>query len=82
MANSDPVGRDPLAEKVEAWWLEVLSGEQGRDHPICGSTLQAKLKGDTLKVSGSVESEDAREELKREILTLRGTFTPIQAAIR
>ena len=70
MANSDPVGRDPLAEKVEAWWLEVLSGEQGRDHPIYGSTLQAKLKGDTLKVSGSVESEDAREELKREILTL------------
>jgi len=66
----DPVGRDPLDEKVRAWWLEVLSGEQGRDHPIYGPNLRAKLSGDVLEVSGLVESKDADEKLRAEILTL------------
>jgi hypothetical protein len=70
VANSDPVGRDPLAEKVRAWWLEVLSGDQGRDHPIYGSSLRAKLRGDVLEVSGFVESRNAKEELESEILSL------------
>ncbi|HEY5528802.1 MAG TPA: hypothetical protein VIL51_05040 [Thermoleophilia bacterium] len=70
MATSDPVGRDPLAEKVDAWWLGVLSGEPGNDHPVYGSDLHAKLKGDILKVSGVLESENARKELEKEILTL------------
>ena len=70
MAISDPVGRDPLAEKVRAWWLGVLSGEPGRDHPIYGSDLRATLRGDILEVSGFVESRNAKEELEREILSL------------
>jgi hypothetical protein len=70
VANSDPVGRDPLEEKARAWWLEVLEGEQGRDHPIYGPNLRAKLSGDVLEVSGLVESKDAEERLRTEILTL------------
>ena len=70
VANPDPVGRDPLDEKVRAWWLEVLSGEQGRDHPIYGPNLRAKLNGDVLEVSGLVESKDADEKLRAEILKL------------
>ena len=70
MANSDPVGRDPLDEKVRAWWLEVLSGEPGRDHPIYGPNLRAKLRGDVLEVSGVVESKNAEEKLRAEIRTL------------
>ena len=70
VTNSDPVGRDPLDEKVRAWWLEVLSGEQGRDHPIYGPNLRAKLSGDVLEVSGLVESKDAEQKLRTEILTL------------
>jgi hypothetical protein len=70
VANSDPVGRDPLDEKVRAWWLEVLSGEQGRDHPIYGPNVRAKLSGDVLEVSGLVESKDAEAKLRTEILTL------------
>jgi hypothetical protein len=64
------VGRDPLGEKVRAWWLEVLSGEPGRDHPIYGPNLRANLSGDVLEVSGLVESKDAEEKLRTEILTL------------
>ena len=70
MPISDQVGQDPLAEKVGVWWLEVLSGEQGRDHPIYGASIHAKLRGDALKISGVVESRDAREALRREALTL------------
>jgi hypothetical protein len=70
MPNSDPVGRDPLDEKVRAWWLEVLAGEQGRDHPIYGPNLRAKLRGDILEVSGRVESTEAEEKLRAEIHTL------------
>ena len=70
MAISDPVGRDPLAEKVRVWWLGVLSGEPGRDHPVYGSDLRATLRGDILEVSGFVESRNAKEELEREILSL------------
>jgi hypothetical protein len=70
VANSDSVGRDPLDEKARAWWLEVLSGEQGRDHPIYGPNLRARLKGDVLEVSGLVESRDAETKLRDEILTL------------
>ena len=70
MANPDPVGRDPLDEKVRAWWLEVLSGEQGRDHPIYGPSLRARLRGDVLEVSGAVESQEAEQKLRAEIQTL------------
>jgi hypothetical protein len=70
MANPDPVGRDPLDEKARAWWLEVLSGERGRDHPIYGPSLRAKLRGDVLEVSGVVESREAEEKLRAEMLAL------------
>ena len=70
VATSDQVGRDPLAEKVGAWWLEVLSGEKGRDHPIYGANVHARLRGDTLTVAGSVDSSSAQDALKKEILTL------------
>lgn len=49
MAISDQVGRDPLTEKVGAWWLEVLSGEQGRDHPIYGSNIHANCEETPLR---------------------------------
>jgi hypothetical protein len=70
VASPEPVGRDPLEEKARAWWLEVLSGEQGRDHPIYGPNLRAKLTGDVLEVSGLVESRDAEEKLRADILAL------------
>jgi len=70
VANSDQMGQDPLAEKVGAWWLEVLSSEKGRGHPIYGANVHARLRGDTLTVVGSVESKAAQEALREEILTL------------
>jgi hypothetical protein len=70
VANSDPVGRDPLEDKVRAWWLEVLSGEPGRDHPVYGPNLRANLSGDVLEVSGLVDSKEAEEKLRTEISAL------------
>jgi hypothetical protein len=70
MATPDQVGHDPLAEKVGAWWLDVLAGEKGRDHPIYGADIHARLRGDTLTVVGSVESKAAHEALREEMLTL------------
>lgn len=70
MGISDQVVRDPLGEKVGTWWLEVLAGEQGRDHPIYGASIHARLRGDTLTVSGSVGSKSAQDALRKEILTL------------
>ena len=72
VAAARQVGEHPLAEKVTAWWLEVLSGQAGRDHPIYGSRIRAALKKDTLVVDGLLESAKACDELRREISSLEG----------
>ena len=72
MAAERQVGKDPLAEMVDAWWLGVLEGQSGRDHPIYGNGIHAHLRNDVLDVSGFVESAKAYEELQLELSSLEG----------
>lgn len=58
-------------DRTRAWWTSVLAGQIEQTHPV-HTNIKAKLEGGTLIVTGTVPSEDDRDEIEREVEHLRG----------
>ena len=63
---------DVLPDSTRAWWTSVLTGQVDASHPIHGTKLKTRLEGDTLIVSGTVATEEDREEIAAETEHLKG----------
>ena len=61
-----------LPDSTRAWWTSVLTGQVDASHPIHGTKLKTRLEGDTLIVSGTVATEEDREEIAAETEHLKG----------
>ncbi len=63
--------REILQTRIQAWWLSVLAGQVEGAHPVQGTTLKARVEGNTLILSGTVLSEADRQEIEAEVEHLR-----------
>lgn len=63
---------DVLPDNTRAWWTSVLSGQVDAPHPVHGTNLKTRLEGETLIVSGTVATEEDRDEIAAETEHLKG----------
>lgn len=61
-----------LPDSTRAWWTSVLTGQGEASHPIHGPNLKTRLEGETLIVSGTVATEEDREQIAAETEHLKG----------
>jgi hypothetical protein len=47
---------DPVADRINAWWIGVIVGHPAESHPIYGDALKVKLRHGVLHLSGEVAS--------------------------
>ncbi len=54
--------------KAEArnWWISTLLGQGAAAHPVFGRDVQVDVDGDVVTLTGSVETEEERQEFERE----------------
>jgi hypothetical protein len=56
-------GADP---RVEAWWDAVLAGDTDEPHPLYGSDISARIRGDCLTLAGELARPEDRAALIRQ----------------
>src|SRR5580693_7741320 len=61
-----------LPDQIRAWWTSVLTGQVDAAHPVHGANLKTDVEGDTLVVSGTVATDEDREEIAAETEHLKG----------
>lgn len=71
-ATGEQESLEVLRDRVRAWWTQVLAGQLDQAHPVQGSSVKARLDGNTLVITGSVPSEADRREIEGEVAHLRG----------
>ena len=49
---------DPVADRINAWWIGVIVGHPAESHPIYGDSLKVKLRHGVLHLSGEVASRE------------------------
>jgi hypothetical protein len=62
---------DLLRDRTRAWWMAVIAGQVDQSHPTLGTDVKARVKGDTLIISGQVPSTSDRREIAREVEHLK-----------
>ncbi len=63
---------DMLPDSTRAWWTSVLAGQADTSHPVHGANLKTRLEAETLIVSGTVPTEQDRNEIAAETEHLKG----------
>jgi hypothetical protein len=63
---------DMLPDSTRAWWTSVLAGQADGSHPVHGANLKTRLEAETLIVSGTVPTEQDRNEIAAETEHLKG----------
>jgi hypothetical protein len=67
-----PDTAEQTEESIHAWWASVLTGEAHAPHPLYGQDVSARLDGETLVISGRVETEAEKQAVTDEASALRG----------
>jgi hypothetical protein len=60
-----------LRERRRGWWVAVLAGPVDEPYPVPGAEITATLDGDTLKVAGTLPTEEDRRALQEDVRALR-----------
>lgn len=77
----DDHGRLPREQK-QAWWTSVLGGQVDQPYPVPGSRLKPRFEGTTLVISGTVPSEQDRQEIQTDLEALvRGAITAFRSDV-
>jgi hypothetical protein len=74
--ENQPRNDEGAAEKpddpVRAWWEAVLAGQPDEPHPVRGPKVRAHVEGETLVITGSVLTEEERDQVQSEAEELKG----------
>src|ERR1700730_16573377 len=61
-----------LREQKQAWWTSVLAGQVDHVYPVPRSRLRSRFEGTTLHLTGTVPSEQDRQEIQADLENLVG----------
>ena len=70
--QSERQARNVVRERVHAWWAAALVGQTDEAHPARGTDVHARVRGDTLVITGKAVSAGERREIEREAERLKG----------
>jgi hypothetical protein len=60
-----------LSDELRDWWTETLLEQQMAVHPILGREVTADVQGDTVTLSGEVETVDDAQRIEEEARSLQ-----------
>lgn len=53
----------PDAVAIDAWWNAVLAGGVNEPHPVHGDDLKVSIRGGILRLAGTLQTEEDKQEL-------------------